>query len=175
MRSLVHFALFLCVLVATGCRTDTAISENRHVPKSPAFSLRPSDYSGTDLLDFNAIYYTVHEIHSATGASKAFNYYRFWPTGHVLSDFADRLPSRSEAEDFSNAYIGFFRLEDHGIVMEFFAPNTGRWKWDYGREYGFIEDGSIIVTNSVIGARSWTNRSVFTRYPIEGLMRKPDW
>lgn len=171
----IQLAFLLCLLGATGCRTDMTISENRHVPKRPAFSFGPGDYSGTDLLDFNAIYYTTHETHSATGPSKSFNYYRFWPTGHVLSDFADHLPSRSEAEDFSHAYIGFFRLKDHGIVMEFFAPDTGQWKWDYGREYGFIENGSIVLTNAVIGSRSWTNRSVFTKYPIEGLVRKPDW
>ncbi len=170
-----QIAFFFCVLAATGCRTDTTISENRHVPKRPAFSFGPSDHSRTDLIDFEAIYYTSHETHSATGPSASFNYFRFWPTGHVLIDFADHLPSRSEAEDFSYAYIGFFRLKDHSIVVELFAPDTGQWKWDYGCEYGFIENGSIVLTNSVIGSRSWTNRWVFTKYPIDGLERKPDW
>ena len=165
----------LSVIVLAGCRTDMPMSEQRHAPKHPRFSLQPADYSATDLLDFNAVYYTVQDVPVKGGTWKAYNYFRFWPTGHVLSDFSDHLPVRSDAEDFSHAFIGFFRLDGRNIVMELFAPDTGQWRWDYGREYGVIEDGAIAVTNSQIGARSWTNREVFRRHHIDGLERKPDW
>ncbi|MBP7830097.1 MAG: hypothetical protein KA248_09295 [Kiritimatiellae bacterium] len=167
--------LLVCVAVLSGCRTDRVISEFRHVPKNPRFSIQPADYTRTDMLDFQAVYYTVDEAETKYGTRKAYNYLRFWPTGHVLIDFADHLPDAKEAEDFSHAYLGYYRLHERKIVLEFFSPDTGRWRWDYGRDSGYVDGDSIVITSSTLGARSWENRIAFTRHPVEGLKRRPDW
>lgn len=168
----IQLAFVLCLLSVAGCRNFIQISENRYVPKNPADSLGPIDYSDTDLLDFNAVYYRISERDSR----KIFVYYRFWPTGHVLARSSEQL-SRSDVEDFSYASLGFFRLEGNNLLIERFVPDSGRMMWDYVRIFGFIEDDSIVITSATLGRQSWTDNEnvVFTKCTIEGLERKPDW
>lgn len=167
--------MLLGAILLSGCRTDVLISESRHVPKHPRFSIQPGDYSGTKLLDFNAVYYTVHDTRRKEGTTTSYNYYRFWPSGHMIADYADHLPSRTEAEDFTHAYVGFFRLDGANISMELFAPNPGIGQWDYGTMSGTLADGTVIVTVSRIGAMVATQRTVFLKYHIDGFERQPDW
>ena len=171
-RSVNLLLLLFCAIISTGCKSHAPISENRYIPKSPAFTVHPTDHIGTKLLDYDAIY--IADDTKGTNR-RSYTYYRFWPSGHVLTNYSREEPSRFVGDNIARAYLGYYRLDGRGIYIELFVPNTGRGRWDYGRKYGYIENHSIIFTNSTLGARSWIKRTVFNRHEISGMQRTPDW
>lgn len=170
--------LFIVIfLLSLGCiHTDIKISESRHYPKNPNFSIHNDrDYSNSTI-DYNAIYYSVFEENDLD--RKSYNWHRFWPNGRTLIDYSDKLPSADEAEDFTQAYLGYYKIVGHDeLVMEYFVPNTGRWCWDYLLVYAKIENDKIIIYKEEMNGKVNEYLDILYRYNYNPniLTRKPDW
>jgi hypothetical protein len=95
--------MILGVLNLCGCIKDyqngKLISEQRHFPKEPRFTIRPNgtDAYSNSVLDFEAIYLQKVIFNKK---DYGYNYFRFWPNGCVLARLEDVLPSREQAESF---------------------------------------------------------------------------
>src|SRR5258705_4393272 len=107
----------VAVLVALiGCRTDVKLSEHRHFPKMPNFSVHPhGDYKASGI-DFNAVYYNRHDPPTNSNLITSYNYFRFWPDGKVIVRALDHLPTKTDAEDFTRGYIGYYLITNRTIV-----------------------------------------------------------
>jgi hypothetical protein len=170
-------AIVIMVLLF-GClfRTDIIISESRHFPKDPNFTIPIQDYNNKNIgIDFNAIYYYEHETVLYGVSRFSYNYYRFWPNGRVLLNYSNQLPTKEMAENFTNAYIGYYNVERNKLIVELFVPDTGRYEWNYLRVEATIEDNKIIEKLEDGGKFSQPSELSFIKHNLGKLNRTPDW
>jgi hypothetical protein len=175
--------MILGVLNLWGCIKDyqngKLISEQRHFPKEPKFTIRPNsigEYSNS-VLDFEAIYLQKNEY--------GYHYYRFWLNGRVLIRSEDNLPSREQAENFMHAYIGYYYMSGKNLVIETYVLNPGINEWDYLIDYAIVDGDEIREIKSVLNEKweyyseespkDYQSYYVYHKYKIEGLKRQPDW
>ncbi len=171
--------LFVIVLLISlsGCRTYVWLPENRIWPKKPAFGIVPStnivEYMDSGI-DCNSVY--VFRLESGRG----FNYLRFWPNGKMLVRPTVGIPTLQDAESFTNAYIGYYRLTNGTVSSEVFLP-AGSPPWACGYEVleSQIEKEVILhLSSSFNGCRPKDLRKYnirFVKHPMPGMKRQPDW
>jgi hypothetical protein len=165
------FSIQACVI-----RTDVELSESRHYPKQPAFTIKPNDGFENSTLNFDAIYYSTHQTVVKNKVRVSYNWHRFWPNGRTLIDYSDHLPSNKEVEDFTQAYIGYYRIDnDTELTMEYFVPDTGKMQWNYLKVFGKVKGDNIIIYREVMNDQTREYRDVLKEYGFENLRRQPDW
>ena len=173
------FLLLAVPLILAGCGTtgtpgsgDTQMSESRHFPRSPKFTVKPGGtYVGMGL-DFNAVYYAPPPRNSAP---PQINYMRFWPDGRVMVNVAPRIPIRQDAENFSKAYLGYYQVANSNIVAEFYIPTIVQGQWDYMRELLAIQDDKVLSVRQEMNGRILESRAAYQKLPLGQLQRLPDW
>jgi len=177
MRTLMCSLVGLCLLFLTGCWTHTWLSEGRIWPKRPSFTIVPPTNQvayQTSGVSYDAVY-----VYS-NACGEGYNFLRFWPNGRVMIRPTPQIPTLEDAESFTNAYIGYFRVEGSKLFTEFFLP-AGSPPWASG--YHFIE--SIIDGDKIVDIRSKfndgderdlkKNNMINTKHPMPGMKRQPDW
>lgn len=171
-----NLALALLVpSVICGCRTDVRLSEGRHFPKKPGFTVQPQTNSAEAGLDFNAVYYSRHEPPTNSDLRVSYNYCRFWPNGRVLGNYTDHVPTKADAENFTHAYLGYYQVTNQNLVIEFFIPNTARFRWDYCREYYQIEGNRLRRLRQEMDGQTLRRTVIYERLPLGILERPADW
>jgi hypothetical protein len=168
----IPLALVSCGTTGSGDYGATQMSESRHFPKSPSFTIKPGGtYPGTGL-DFNSVYYAPP---LRSNMPPQFNYMRFWSNGRVLVNTAGRIPTRPDAENFANAYLGYYRVANSNIVAEFYIPTIVPGKWDYMRELLAIQDGNVMSVRQEMNGQILESRAAYQKLPLGQLQRLPDW
>ena len=121
---LYSFLVLFLLLFVTGCATrkPTYLYEETWFPKKKGFSIQPepwTDYSDSPL-DFDAVYLRCTNEY-VSGPMCA--YWRFWPNGRVLSKTmpSPKKPTAEEADDFSDAYVGYYNITGKKIVIHTFC------------------------------------------------------
>jgi hypothetical protein len=184
LKGSVSLILFgVVVLAMTGCVAVydqitrprmVILSENRRFPSKPEFTIKPAAVREGAGIGFDAIYYLANDrIHGVQAPGG--NYYRFWSNGRVLVNMSSGFPTRAEVEDFTHAYLGYYRLVNNRLEMEFFAPDSAKWRWDYRRVFAKLSDGSLIELHSRRDDFEIGNLSSYLKYSFGRLERKPDW
>ena len=174
-------SLVIAIILVSGCALfvdlfrSVELSENRHFPRQPAFSIQPNGRYENAGLDFNAVYYRSHESRGRpTGVVyTTYNYWRFWPNGCAMIKFGPELPRREEAEDFTRAYVGYYQVSNSEIVIQLYVPYCDVWR--YGTIYGHVESNSITIAHETIRHIEMTVREVYLKHPLGNLRRQPDW
>ncbi|PIE70949.1 MAG: hypothetical protein CSA22_06005 [Deltaproteobacteria bacterium] len=173
--------LMMCLLLIIGCFywTDIELPDGRHIPKKFNFSIAPAtdDIIESTLIDYNAIYYVKHNDLISGLDQESYSYYRFWPNGRVMEKLSNILPSQDDAEDFSNAEIGYFKIDGTELVIELFIPDTTIMNWGYILIFANIIDGKIVFNKTVSQNKVSTGMDGITYKPLkfDKLSREPDW
>jgi len=155
------------------------IGEGQHFPKRPNFTIKPhGNYENTGL-DFNAIYYDRWEHDSGLKVPDihiSYSYYRFWPNGRVMQkNSEDRLPTKEETEDFTNAILGYYQVSGQNLEMELFIPDSVIWNWDYQRIFGIIDENRIINNRDEIRGETSDFEEIKIKYNLGELTSQPNW
>lgn len=175
------YIVLLC-LGLYGCSalipTYKSIGEDQFFPKKPKFTIKPlGSYERTGL-DFNAIYYVRDEVQGDKDQDVyiSYDYYRFWPDGRVINKTSEsRLPSRSEVENFSGGYLGYYQVDGSELKMEFFFPYSVTLNWDYIRIYSTIEEDRIINLTSETKYHETKYRTAYVKKNFGQLVNLPNW
>jgi hypothetical protein len=182
----------LASVCSTGCATRTVLLEGHRVfPAEPRFTIAPREYSPDELaaagVRVDGVYVDVgwrpvelQELEEAEFARKGWRtgspFYRFWPSGHVMS----RLPhtdalSSDHVDSFERARLGYFEIATNGVVeTELFLYDPGRGGYSYFKKRRTIE-GDTIWSDT---GRMHKGEAVQLGYrfvPIEGMKAEPDW
>ena len=170
MKTLQNLVCLLALALLPACRSDVLLSEQRSFPKKPKFTILPKNYDASSGLDFNAVYYRLVP-------TQTYYFYRFWPDGRVSKKYVmGRLPTQSDAEDFTHAYVGYYQIEGRQIETELFIPDPTAWiAWDYNRRYGVITGSNIIFSREEMRGETLEQEDVFQKIPLGELKRQPDW
>ncbi|MCD6051901.1 MAG: hypothetical protein K0Q55_3310 [Verrucomicrobia bacterium] len=174
MRSFWKYAMVVfLVLTGTGCvasyqlisRTGTLkkLPEGRYLPARPEFTVQPEVVATSAGIDFEAVYHLDH------------TYLRFWPDGKVIRRFVGNRPMSDEADQFDSGKLGYYQVKDGKVVMEFFAPQPVDFRWTYWTLKGEIQGDQIRLVREEWNRKSEAKDVVYTKHPVKGMKRMPDW
>jgi hypothetical protein len=179
------YAAAVCLLLAgTGCgssyqlaKTVGALSvlpEDRVFPTKPKFTVQPVTVADGEGIDFEAVYYLDNR--SIPGVSiDGGNYFRFWPDGRVMERCAGRKPSTEDADQFLGAWLGYYQVNEGKLVLEFFAPEPVKYRWNYWKLEAVLQGDQIRLQRGERNRKSETKNRVYVRVPLKGMERLPDW
>lgn len=176
-RLLIVCLPLICVMFSAGCTTHMWLTESRIWPVNPRFRIIPStntiEYMNSGL-EFDVVY--TRALFTAGG----FNYLRFWSNGRVLIRPTDRRPMLQDVESFTNAYVGYYRVEGDIVSCEVFLPaGSPPWACGYELVKSRIEtNGLHELSASFNGCRPKDLRKYnirFGKQPMPGMKRQPDW
>lgn len=176
-RKIVKVVLIVMCFGITACAHYHRIelSQKRFYPKKPKFTIIPNGKFENVGIDFNAIYYKKYERLLNNKKHVTYNYYRFWSNGRVLYRSIGKDPYREEAEDFTEAVIGYYRVDGQYLIMEFFSFDYVALHWDYVRVHAILKKDIIRTTHSEIRGEIEGRPSSFIKRSFAELNRQPDW
>jgi hypothetical protein len=141
----------------------------------PNFTVHPhGDYKASGI-DFNAVYYNRHDPPTNSNLVASYNYFRFWPDGRVIVRALDHLPTKTDVEDFTRGYIGYYLITNRTIVTEVFIPNTATFRWDYCRGYAVLTNDEIVELRQEMGRQTLETNDRYRNLSFGELVRQPDW
>lgn len=185
-RSCAAFGISLLVLIASCVAPRIRLRESRVFPADgfPLAGLGPGDAGA---LRFDGIYLAEGDLIAVAGDKEPkydqVGFYRFWPSGQVLSRVMDvkKLREGKAVDEIADERLpvglliaGYYHINGNSITLEFMMPSL-RNRWELMRLEGeVLEDGRSLITRS---PREYRNRlCASSRFvPVDGLRSEPDW
>ncbi len=171
--------LFILTILLTSCTTKYITNQDGGIhPKKQNFFKYKDEFKlgSNSIIDTNAIYFR----HIGTvwygdkdSIKNAVVFYRFYSSGHLcISPAYDSIPSLTEINNIKTATVGFYKVVDSKIEIEYLYPV------DIGKRMtatGHIENGNLLLFEKNTPA-TWTKPTVWTKTIIKGMKHtKPDW
>lgn len=154
------------------------LSQGGYRPKNPEFNLSKERFVLRDdngLIDAGAIY-LVKEKNMWPERYKSdtlYWFYRFFQNGQVFNSyqFLEHLPGNSDINNLSTGLIGYFKIIDKQIILEYYAPvNAG----DYICMYGEIDNDTITFYKKDSGVLFGLTKSKLKK-PLVLVKAKAGW
>jgi hypothetical protein len=172
---LLQYVLLLAWPILSGCRSDVALPESRHFPKTPRFSILPQNSFAGSGLEFDAVYTSRSDPPANSDRLITYSYLRFWPNGRVLSNYRDHVPTKQDAEDFTHAYLGYYQVTNDKVTAELFVPNNAKFQWDYVRIHLTVRGDTIVKKMEEMGGQTLRSETTYQKTSFDKLERQPDW
>jgi len=93
----------------------------------------------------------------------------------MMQRFAGRRPTAEEADQFVGAWLGYYQVKEGKLVLEFFAPEPVKYRWDYWKIEAALQGDQIRLQRGERNRKSETMNRVYVRHPLKGMERLPDW
>lgn len=170
------------LLVGTGCMSSlekranamVPMTEDRVFPAKPKFTIQPEAVSVGTGIDFAAVYYREHKLDPGITSDRG-SYFRFWADGRVVFRLMGRKPMALEADQFDGVWLGYYQVKEGKLSMEFFAPITEKYGWDYWRIEAVVEGDKIKTVSEEKNRKKVVVEKVYGRHGVEGMKRGTDW
>lgn len=179
MNSLLQAMVFTLISVCSMSLGCNAYKDGKEIAPGAFYPIEPrfTEHTGCENavttkengLDFEAVYISDHEDGSVT-------YYRFLPTGKIISRWNQGIPTQEDAGSIENAVIGSYCVKGNVVYVEFFVRHAGIMEWDYMGFYAKIEERGIrMLKTREWRSDGWSNTDIIStdyiceKHQLDGL------
>jgi hypothetical protein len=176
-KRIMSLLLWCACFCMCSCQSIVKMSENRKMPENPEFTIIPELHQTGIGIDFNAVYCREIRYNNNGVPAIAYEFYRFWNTGHVLQRVSRSFPDAVVADDFTKATMGYYCITNKVLITESYGDSTDLFSMGLNTNYfQILSNGDIQKYKFTLnGQNPMYVNLIHKRIPITNLKCMPDW